>query len=104
MSTTGIRKISMSKRMADELREYAWRNRTNVSEVLRGIVADIAHNPAVFDDYPDTKERFDATATFVATDEQWLPAKDIAYFARRPLSSLVRRGVTARLSAGQEAA
>lgn len=95
-----IRKISVSKKMKEELREYAWKNRTSMSAVIAGICENLASNPRYYQDWASDADAGgqEESLTIYVNDDPWLRAKDVLYFARTPLTVGIRQGLRAVLS------
>lgn len=100
MSGRGIRKVSLSTSLREELSEYAWANRMSSSRVIRDLLVEIAKDAEVFSAYPDDDEKRDATLTAYVPDEEWEPARDSAYWARTSMASAIRRGIKKKIAEG----
>lgn len=95
-----IRKVSVSTQMKEELREYAWRNRTSMSAVVTDICNNLGTNPRYYQAWAqgDENKGQEDSLTLYVNEESWLKAKDVLYFARTPLTVGIRQGLRAVLS------
>lgn len=89
-----IRKFWMSPKMHKALTEYAYQQRTSVSEIIRQHLADIKKNPINPKKMSDMDAPSIENSVSVAVDDTlYLGAKDAAYPTRRSLTSLLRRRI-----------
>jgi hypothetical protein len=103
MTATGIRKISMTPQMVEDLKDYAWRSRTSASRLVRDILEELVQNPAAYRTVDDTDQPVPSVFTVYVPDELWYAARDTAYMnGRIPLSVLVRKGLLARMEAASD--
>lgn len=66
----------------------------SVSLVVRGILDEYRGDPASFRALSDMDGALAGTVTVYVPDEQWYPARDVAYLnGRTPISVIVRKGV-----------
>jgi hypothetical protein len=90
----GIRKVSMPLKEIEALKEYAWKRRLSVSQVVREILDDYRANPSAYRALSDMDGHLSGKITVYVPDEQWYPARDIAYVnGRVPISVIIRKGV-----------
>lgn len=103
MTATGIRKISMDPAMVEEVKDYAWRNRTSASRMVRDVLEELNQNPKAFYEIEDTDQPVPLTLTVYVPDDIWYPARDVAYqHGRVPLSVFIRKGLIARMRGAQD--
>lgn len=102
MASRGIRKISLTPKLMDEMRDYAWDNRTSVSQVVRDIIGKASDNPTFFNEWPDDDRGNTKVVTVYVPDDIWLPAKRRAAIEGIAMSSIIRRGFLATLEEGSE--
>jgi hypothetical protein len=100
MSGKGIRKVSLSTELREELSDYAWMNRVSSSRIIRDILVEIAEDAEAFSGSPDDDAKRDTTLTVYVPDEEWQPARDSAYWARTSMASAIRRGIKKRIADG----
>jgi hypothetical protein len=99
MVTTAIRKVSMPPHMVDEVKEFAWQERTSVSALVREVLEVYLVDPLVYRNVDDTDEPVPATLTVYVPDDIWLAGRDTAYVhGRIPISVIVRKGLIARMT------
>jgi hypothetical protein len=100
MVTTGIRKISMPPQMVDNVKDFAWRERTSVSALVREVLEVYLADPRMYKDVADTDEPVPAVLTVYVPDDIWLDSRDTAYAnGRIPISVIIRKGLIARMTA-----
>lgn len=104
MTSKGIRKINLSRETLDELKEYAWRHRTSISQVIRDILMNIEKDVKFYQNWHDSIHGNSCTVTVYVPDEVWLPVKEATYWARVSLSSVIRKGIRATLDQDKKAA
>lgn len=99
MVTTGIRKVSMPPHMVDEVKDFAWRERTSVSALIREILEVYLADPRAYRDVDDTDEPVPAVLTVYVPEDIWLNGRDTAYVnGRIPISVIIRKGLIARMA------
>jgi hypothetical protein len=100
MTATGIRKVSMTPQMVGEVKDFAWRNRTSVSALVREVIEEFLADPKQFQYLVDTDEQVPSVLTVYVPDDIWLGGRDTAYVhGRMAISAVVRKGLIARMSA-----
>jgi len=103
MTATGIRKISMTRQMVEDVKDFAWQNRTSASRLVRDILEEVIENPRLYLDVEDTDQPVPSVFTVYVPDEIWYPARDAAYNnGRMGVSTLVRKGLIARMGAATD--
>jgi hypothetical protein len=90
--------------MLEELREYAWRHRLSISQVIRDILQNVEKDVRFYQNWDDDIHGNSATVTVYVPDEQWTPVKDATYWARMSMSSIIRKGIRATLASDKQAA
>ena len=95
-----IRKVAVTPGTKELLREYAWKHRTSMSDVVSEICENLATNPRYYERWKDSAADHGLTEslTLYITDDPWLRAKDVLYFARTPLSVGIREGLRSILT------
>lgn len=90
-----IRKVAVTPGTKERLREYAWAHRTSMSDVVSEICENLATNPRYYEQWADKNadQGLSESLTLYITDDPWLRAKDVLYFARIPLSVGIREGL-----------
>lgn len=100
MTATGIRKVTMPRGVAEQVKEMAWRNRVSASQMVRDVIEDYRQNPSAFKELSDMEGTLSGTLTVYVPDDPWYAARDIAYVSgRTPISVIIRKGLRARLEA-----
>lgn len=102
MPSQPIRKVAVQPGTKERLREYAWRHRTSMSDVVSMICDNLATNPRYYEAYAAKNGEDDGlteSLTLYVTDDPWIRAKDVLYFARLPLSVGIREGLRALFAA-----
>jgi hypothetical protein len=90
----------MPTAMIAQLKEYAWENRTSVSQVVRDVLDEYRNNPKAYTDLTDMEGSLSGSLTVYVPDDPWLNVRDTAYLSGRiPVSVIIRKGVKARLVA-----
>lgn len=98
MPSKGIRKITMSKQMLDDLREYAWAHRLSVSQVIREVMRNIQANPLIYEAYHEDLAGPTDVITVYVTDELWEPVKEKLYWERLSIATALRAGIASVLA------
>jgi hypothetical protein len=98
MPSKGIRKITMSQQMLDDLREYAWAHRLSVSQVIRDVMRNIQEHPLVYEAWHEDLEGPTAVITVYVTDDLWEPVKEKLYWERLSIATALRAGIASVLS------
>jgi hypothetical protein len=97
MPSKGIRKITMSKEMLADLREYAWSNRQSVSQVIREVMRNIQANPLIYEAWHEDMTGETDVITVYVTDDLWEPVKEKLYWERLTIATALRAGIAAVL-------
>ncbi len=85
------------------MKDYAWRNKTSVSALVREILQDYEADPKSYRDVQDTLDPVPAVLTVYVPNEIWYAGRDMAYaHGRIPISALIRRGLIAKLMESTE--
>jgi hypothetical protein len=98
MPSKGIRKITMSKQMLEDLREYAWAHRLSISQVIREVMRDLNKNPLAYEKYQEELVGPTDVVTVYVTDELWEPVKEKLYWERLTIAAALRAGIASLLS------
>lgn len=100
MVTTGIRKVSMPPQMLADVKDFAWRNRTSVSALVRECLEEYLGNVHAFWQTPDTDEQVSSVLTVYVPNDTWFAARDQAYAnGRIPISVIIRKGLLEKMTA-----
>lgn len=98
MPSKGIRKITMSQQMLDDLREYAWSHRLSISQVIRQVMRDIEEHPLIYEAWHEDLTGPTTVVTVYVTDSLWEPVKEKLYWERLTIATALRAGISALLS------
>ncbi len=94
-----IRKVAVTPEMAEQFREYAWRNRTSMSSIVQEICKHLADDPRYFKQFVEQPTRgLTQVITLYVNDAEWSAAKESMYLARIPLSVGIRERISAALA------
>ena len=99
MATQGIRKINMPATLATEIREYAWRNRQSISQVVRDVLLAAEEDIGTFMDYPDDIHGNTRSLTVYVPSEIWDKVRREAFLSGQSMSALIRQGLRATIEA-----
>lgn len=92
MSNSSIRKVWMNEALHEALEELAWQERITVSDVIRGLINEVAVDPTPewLDTAKDVEGTVQRSVSVLVDNDDWLAARDATWPTRVSLAKQVR--------------